>query len=410
MADVYQRALDLHREKQGKIEIISKVPVATAEDLTLAYTPGVAQPCLEIKENFENIYEYTTKGNTVAVVTNGTAVLGLGNIGAGAGLPVMEGKSLLFKEFAGVDSVPICLDTQKIDEVIKAVEWMSPTYGGINLEDIKAPECFEIENALRKSLDIPVFHDDQHGTAIVLVAALINALKIAKKKFSEIKVVINGAGAAGMGITHLMQAVGTKHVILCDTTGAIYAGRPKGMNKFKDEIAAKTNLQKEQGTLEDVLKGADVFIGVSAANCVSQDMVRSMAKDPIVMAMANPVPEILPDEAKAAGARIVATGRSDFANQVNNLLAFPGLFRGALDVRATDITMNMRIAAAKAIASIIPDDEIREDYIIVSPFHADVAPTVAREVARAAIDDGVAKKPDVSPDWVYEHTVELLAK
>lgn len=407
---VDKEALALHQENHGKLEVASKVDLASNKDLTLAYTPGVAAPCLEIKDDYNKIYDYTSKSNMVAVVTNGSAVLGLGNIGAGAGLPVMEGKAILFKGFAGVDAVPICLNSQNVDEIVRTVEMLEPSFGGINLEDIKAPECFDIENRLREKMNIPVFHDDQHGTAIVCVSAMMNAFKLIGKKFEEAKIVVNGAGSAGMAITRLLQAVGTKHILLCDTKGAIYEGRPVGMNPYKDEIAKITNLTKEKGGLADVLKGADVFVGVSVANCVTEEMVKSMNKDAVIMAMANPTPEIMPDKAKAAGARIVCTGRSDFPNQVNNLLAFPGIFRGALDVRAKDITIEMKIAAAKAIASLIDEKDITEDNVIASPFDERVAPTVARAVAQAAIESGVATAREVTPDMVAAHTVELLKK
>lgn len=410
MANVNEEALALHKKFQGKLEVVSKVPLKTAYDLTLAYTPGVAAPCLEINKDPEKIYDYTNRGNLVAVVTNGTAVLGLGDIGAGAGLPVMEGKSILFKGFAGVDAIPICLNTKKVDEIIKTIQLMAPSFGGINLEDIKAPECFDIEHALKDSVDIPVFHDDQHGTAIVVSAALINALKLVGKKFSDIKIVVNGAGAAGMAITYLIQKMGAENIMLCDSTGAIYEGRGKGMNPYKDQIAAVTNSQHEAGQLVDVIHGADVFIGVSKANLLTEEMVKMMNKDAIILAMANPNPEILPDKAKAAGARVVCTGRSDFPNQVNNLLAFPGIFRGALDVRATDINEQMKIAAAYAIASLISDDELNEEYVITNPFDERVAPTVAAAVAKAAIESGVAQNKNVTPEQVAQHTRDLLKK
>ncbi len=410
MSNVNEEAIALHKKHSGKLEVVSKVPLKTNYDLTLAYTPGVAAPCLEINKDFDKIYDYTNRGNLVAVVTNGTAVLGLGDIGAGAGLPVMEGKSILFKGFAGVDAIPICLNTKKVDEIIKAVELMAPSFGGINLEDIKAPECFDIEHALKESLDIPVFHDDQHGTAIVVSAALINALKIVGKKFDEIKVVVNGAGAAGMAITYLIQKMGAANIMLCDSTGAIYEGRGKGMNPYKDQIAAVTNSQHEAGKLEDLMHGADVFIGVSKAGLLTREMVKSMNKNPIIMAMANPTPEIMPDEAKAAGARVICTGRSDFPNQVNNLLAFPGVFRGALDVRATDINEEMKIAAAYAIASLVADDELKEDYVITTPFDKRVAPTVAAAVAKAAIESGIARNKNITPEQVAQHTRELLGE
>lgn len=342
-------------------------------------------------------------------MTNGSAVLGLGNIGAGAGLPVMEGKSILFKGFAGVDSVPICLDTQSVDEIVRAVELMAPTFGGINLEDIKAPECFDIEKRLQK-LDIPVFHDDQHGTAIVVVSALINAFKLTGRNFKYSKFVLNGAGAAGQAITRLIYSMGGRNIILCDRMGAIFTGRKEDMNPYKDDIAQITNPQHEEGQLKDVIKDADVFIGVSVAGAVTQDMVRSMKKDPIVMGMANPTPEIMPDEAKAAGARIVCTGRSDFPNQVNNLLAFPGIFRGALDVRAKKINEEMKMAAAEAIASLVDASELNEEHVITSPFDPRVAPQVAAAVAEAAIKTGVARLTNVTGKDVAEHTRKLLAE
>ncbi len=410
MANVYERALELHKKYQGKLATVSKVPLESGDDLVLAYTPGVAAPCLEIEKDFDKIYDYTNRGNLVAVVTNGTAVLGLGNIGAGAGLPVMEGKSILFKGFAGVDAVPICLDTKSVDEIVKTIQLMAPSFGGINLEDIKAPECFDIESALKESVDIPVFHDDQHGTAIVVSAAMINALKLVNKSFDEIKIVVNGAGAAGMAITKLLQRMGVRDVILCDSTGAIYEGRPKGMNPYKDQIAAITNRNKEEGQLADIIHDADVFIGVSKAGLLTEEMVRKMKPNPIIMAMANPTPEIMPELAKKAGARVVCTGRSDFPNQVNNLLAFPGIFRGALDVRATDINEEMKIAAAYAIASLISEDELDEDHVITTPFDKRVAPQVAAAVARAAIKSGVAKRTDITPKQVAEHTRRLLGQ
>ena len=408
MSNVDKAALELHKENQGKLEIVSKVDLGSSKDLTLAYTPGVAAPCLEIKDDYNKIYDYTTKSNMVAVVTNGTAVLGLGNIGAGAGLPVMEGKAVLFKSFAGVDAVPLCLNSRNVDDICQTVEMLEPGFGGINLEDIKAPECFDIETRLKETMNIPVFHDDQHGTAVVAVSALMNGFKLIGKRFRDAKVVVNGAGAAGMAITRLLQAVGTKHIILCDTKGAIYDGRAEGMNPYKEDIARITNKRKEAGSLVDVIKGADVFIGVSVARCVTEEMVKSMNKDAIIMAMANPEPEIMPELAKKAGARIVCTGRSDFPNQVNNLLAFPGIFRGALDVRATDINTEMKIAAATAIASLIPEEELSEDNIIISPFDKRVAPRVASAVAQAAIDTGVATNDGMTAELVAEHTMEML--
>ncbi|WP_315437661.1 malic enzyme-like NAD(P)-binding protein [uncultured Selenomonas sp.] len=401
-------ALELHERHHGKLAITPTVPIATRDDLSRAYTPGVAAPCLAIKDNPDKIYDYTTKGNMVAVVTNGTAVLGLGNIGAGAGLPVMEGKSILFKGFAGVDSVPVCVNSQKVEDVVKVCQLIAPTYGGINLEDIKAPQCFDIENELKKTLDIPVFHDDQHGTAIVVVSALLNAYKYLEKDLRTAKIVINGAGAAGQAIARLLFSYGIQTVVLCDTTGAVYEGRTENMNPYKDSLAKVSNRQKEKGTLAQIIKGKDIFIGVSAPGSLTPEMIKSMNPDPVIMAMANPVPEILPDEAKAAGARIVCTGRSDFPNQVNNLLAFPGIFRGALDVRAKEINDKMKIAAADAISSLISESELNETNIIASPLDPRVAPTVAAAVAKAALDTGVARRTDITPEDVANHTRELL--
>lgn len=391
MNDIDKKALDFHKKYHGKIAVQSKVPLHSADDLTLAYTPGVAAPCLEIKVDKDKMYSYTSKGNAVAVVTNGTAVLGLGNIGAGAGLPVMEGKAILFKEFGGVDAYPICVDSLNPADIIKTVQLIQDGFGGINLEDIKAPECFDIERELQKTLSIPVFHDDQHGTAIVVVSALINAFKLINKSFDNVKVVVNGAGAAGMAITHLLQSMNTEHIILCDRMGAIYSGRTEDMNSYKQEIAEITNSQKEKGALSDVIKGADVFIGVSTAGCLTQEMAHTMNKDAVVLAMANPLPEIMPDDAKAAGVRIICTGRSDFPNQVNNLLAFPGIFRGALDVRASCINLDMKIAAAHAISSLVPPDKLCEDFVIPDPFDRRVAPAVAEAVKKAALDSGAAR-------------------
>ncbi|MCT8978175.1 NAD-dependent malic enzyme [Clostridium sp. CX1] len=406
--ELRERALKFHKDNKGKIALRCKVPVKNKEDLTLAYTPGVAEPCLEIEKNYDCIYDYTAKGNWVAVVTNGTAVLGLGDIGAAAGLPVMEGKAVLFKSFGGVDAFPICLETKDINKIVETVKLMESAFGGINLEDIKAPECFEIEDKLKEICNIPIFHDDQHGTAVVSSACLINALKITNKKFEDLKVVINGAGSAGIAITKLLLKMGTKNIILCDTKGAIYKSRTEGMNKYKEEIAQITNPDQEQGNLEKVLKGADVFLGVSAANCVTQEMVKSMNSDSIIMAMANPNPEILPNLAKEAGARVVCTGRSDYPNQVNNVLAFPGIFRGALDVRASEINDEMKIAAAYAIAELINEDQLREDYVIPEAFDLRIAPKVALYVAKAAIETGVARRKDITPEMVEEHTIELL--
>lgn len=389
--NIRKEALKLHEKLKGKIEIRSKVRVETVEDLSLAYTPGVAEPCKEIQKDQEKIYQYTGKGNTVAVVTNGTAVLGLGEIGSKAALPVMEGKAVLFKIFAGVDAFPICIETTEIDEFVKTVRYLEPVFGGINLEDISAPSCFEIEKRLKQELSIPVFHDDQHGTAIVTAAGLINALKLVGKDIHEIKVVINGAGAAGIAISRLLLKLGVENIILCDSAGCIYRDRKARMNPYKQEMANLTNPEGVKGSLEDAIKGADVFIGVSKANIVTQSMVRSMAEDPIVFAMANPVPEIMPDEAREAGAAVIATGRSDFPNQINNVLAFPGVFRGALDVRARDINEEMKLAASYAIAEIIKEEELTKDYIIPAPFDKRVVDSVARAVSQAAIQTKVAR-------------------
>ena len=404
---VKEKALKLHKDNQGKLEVISKVPVNTKEDLSLAYTPGVAEPCLKIKENYDDIYEYTSKGNIVAVVTNGTAVLGLGDIGAGAGLPVMEGKAVLFKTFAGVDAFPICLNSKNVDEIINTVKLMEPSFGGINLEDIKAPECFEIERRLKEEMNIPVFHDDQHGTAIVVLAAIINYLKVTKRNIADAKFVINGAGSAGISIAKLLMRAGAKHVTMVDRIGIIEESQ-EWMNDAQKEIAKVTNREHLTGTLADAVKGADAFIGVSAPGVLTKEMVSTMAKDSIVFAMANPVPEIFPDEAKAGGALVAGTGRSDYPNQVNNLLAFPGIFRGALDVRATDINEEMKIAAAYGIAELIPESELTPDYVIPAATDRRISPVVASFVAKAAIDTGVARRSDMTPEMVAEHTRELL--
>ncbi|MCD8380983.1 MAG: NADP-dependent malic enzyme [Lachnospiraceae bacterium] len=374
-----EKALEMHKLWNGKLDIQSKTPVKTREDLAIAYTPGVAEPCKVIAEDPDAAYTYTMKANTVAVVSDGSAVLGLGNIGAKAAMPVMEGKSVLFKEFGGVNAVPICLDTQDTEEIIKAVTWIAPAFGGINLEDISAPRCFEIETRLKEILDIPVFHDDQHGTAIVVLAASINALKVVGKKAADCKVVINGAGAAGIAIAKLLMNYGFENLILCDRKGMIYDGE-EGLNWIKQEMAKVTNLQKEQGTLADALKGADIFVGVSSAKMVTAEMVQSMAKDPIIFAMANPEPEIMPDIAKAAGAAVVGTGRSDFPNQINNVIAFPGIFKGALEGRAKQITEEMKMAAAKALASLVSDEELNADFILPEAFDPRVADTVANAV------------------------------
>ena len=384
-------SLKKHEEWKGKIEVVSRVPVATSEDLSLAYTPGVAKACLEIQKDVEKSYDLTRRWNTCLVVTDGTAVLGLGDIGPEAGMPVMEGKCVLFKAFGDVDAFPLCIKSKDVDEIVNTVSLISGSCGGINLEDIAAPRCFEIEQKLKEKCDIPIFHDDQHGTAIVTLAGLINALKLVGKNKEEIKVVVNGAGAAATAITKLLLSYGVKNIILCDRTGAIYEGRQKGMNPYKEEIAKLTNAKKEEGTLSDVIVGADVFIGVSAPGSLTTEMVRTMNQDAIVFACANPTPEIYPDEAKAGGARVVSTGRSDFPNQINNVLAFPALFRGAFDVRAREINEEMKIAASLALANLISEDQLNEDYIIPAAFDSRVKEVVSKAVAQAARDTGVAR-------------------
>nr|WP_202410049.1 MULTISPECIES: malic enzyme-like NAD(P)-binding protein [Halobacillus] len=398
--------MHIHRVNKGKLETHSKVPVRNARDLSLAYSPGVAEPCKEIYDHKDTVYDYTMKGNMVAVVSDGSAVLGLGNIGPEAALPVMEGKAALFKSFAGVDAFPICLNTRDIDQIVQTVKLMEPTFGGVNLEDIAAPNCFIIEDRLKKETNIPIFHDDQHGTAIVTVAGLMNALKITGKTFSEIKVVANGAGAAGIAIIKLLYHFGVRDIIMCDSKGAIFEGRDYGMNDVKDEIAKITNKDRTEGNLEEVMEGADVFIGVSVGGLLSKETVSKMNDDSIIFAMANPEPEIMPEDAKEAGARVIGTGRSDFPNQVNNVLAFPGIFRGALDVRATRINEKMKIAAAEAIASLVSEDELSEDYVIPAPFDPRVAPAVAASVAKAAMESGVARH-HVDPEEVAEKTRQL---
>ena len=388
--DYAKESLRLHGEWKGKIEVVTTVPVATKDDLSLAYTPGVAQPCIEINKDVNKSYELTRRHNLCAVVTDGTAVLGLGDIGPEAGMPVMEGKCVLFKAFGDVDAFPLCVKSKDVDEIVNTVYMISGSFGGVNLEDISAPRCFEIERKLKEKCDIPIFHDDQHGTAIVTLAGLLNALKVVGKKKEEVKIVTSGAGAAAISIVKLLLSAGFKNVIMTDRTGAIYAGREK-LNWIKEEMAQVTNLQGEKGKLADVIVGADVFIGVSAPGTLTTEMVKTMAKDSIIFACANPTPEIFPEDAMAGGAKIIATGRSDYPNQVNNVLAFPGIFRGTFDARASQINEEMKIAAANALAGIIPDDELDEDYIIPEAFDERVAPAVAKAVAQAARDTGVAR-------------------
>ena len=388
---VYEKSLDLHAKHHGKIGVVSKVRVENRDDLSQAYSPGVAEPCRQIAANPSEVYTYTAKGNLVAVVSDGTAVLGLGDIGPLAAMPVMEGKSILFKEFAGVDAFPICLDTKDTEEIIETVKRIAPCFGGINLEDISAPRCFEIEKRLKEELDIPVFHDDQHGTAIVVCAGLINALKLVGKKWEDARIVINGAGSAGISICKLILQFGAGDVVLVDRQGALCPGE-EWMNPAQKAMAEITNKNKQRGPLTEIIKDKDIFIGVSAPNLVTAEMVSTMAKDAIVFAMANPVPEVMPDVAKAGGARVVATGRSDFPNQVNNVLVFPGIFRGALDVKARDITEEMKLAASRAIASLVTDEELNEEYIIPSPFDKRVCAVVAKEVGRVAIEQGITKE------------------
>jgi malate dehydrogenase (oxaloacetate-decarboxylating) len=385
-----EESLKLHYKWKGKIEVVCRAPLNTRADLSLAYTPGVAQPCLEIQKDVNKSYELTRRSNLVAVVTDGSAVLGLGDIGPEAGMPVMEGKCALFKAFGDVDAIPLCIRSKDVDDIVNTVRLLAGSFGGVNLEDIAAPRCFEVERRLKECCDIPIFHDDQHGTAVVTLAAMLNALKLTGKKIDEIRVVTSGAGAAGIAIIKLLIALGLKNVVMCDRSGAIYEGR-SGLNPVKEEMAAITNREKRSGSLADMLKGADVFIGVSAPNCVTPEMVKSMNKDPILFPMANPTPEIMPDLAIQAGAAVVGTGRSDFPNQINNVLAFPGIFRGALDVRASDINDEMKIAAAYAIASFVTDDKLSPEYIIPSALDRNVASAVAKAVSDAARKSGVAR-------------------
>ena len=389
--DYAKESLRLHEQWKGKIEVIATVPVATKEDLSLAYTPGVAEPCLAIQKDINKSYTLTRRHNLCLVVTDGSAVLGLGDIGPEAGMPVMEGKCVLFKAFGGVDAFPLCVKTKDVDEFVETVYNISGSFGGINLEDISAPRCFEIERKLKERCDIPIFHDDQHGTAVITLAGLTNALKVVGKKIDEIKIAVSGAGAAAIAISKHLISAGVKNITLCDRTGIIYKGREKGMNWIKSEMAEITNPENLRGTLADAMKGADVFIGVSAPGSVSQDMIRSMARDPIIFACANPTPEIFPDEAKAAGAKIISTGRSDYPNQINNVLAFPGIFRGAFDVRASDINEAMKVAASHALAELVEPDKLSPDYIIPAAFDPRVGPAVAKAVAQAAREAGVAR-------------------
>ena len=389
--DYAKESLRLHGEWKGKIEVVTRVPVENKDDLSLAYTPGVAQPCLEIQKDINKSYELTRRWNMCLVVTDGSAVLGLGNIGPEAGMPVREGKCVLFKAFADVDAFPLCIKSNDVDEIVNTIYLISGSFGGVNLEDISAPRCFEIEKKLKEKCDIPVFHDDQHGTAIITLAGLTNALKVVGKKKEDVRIVMNGAGAAAISIARLLLTAGFKNITLCDRKGAIYEGRPEGMNPIKDEMSKVTNLDKKSGSLADMLVGADVFIGVSAPGAVTTDMVKTMNKDAIVFACANPTPEIFPDDAKAGGAKVVSTGRSDFPNQINNVLAFPGIFRGAFDVRAKEINDEMKLAAAEALADLIPAEELSEDYIIPKAFDKRVGPAVAKAVAEAARKTGVAR-------------------
>lgn len=389
--DYAKESLRLHKEWKGKIEVVATVPVENKDDLSLAYTPGVAQPCLEIQKDVEKSYELTRRHNLCLVVTDGSAVLGLGDIGPEAGMPVMEGKCVLFKAFGDVDAFPLCIKSHDVDEIVNTIYLISGSFAGVNLEDISAPRCFEIERKLKEKCDIPIFHDDQHGTAIITLAGLTNALRLVGKKKEDVRVVVNGAGAAAISITRLLLTAGVKNITLCDRKGAIYEGRTEGMNPVKEEMAKVTNLEKKSGSLADMLVGADVFIGVSAPSMVTPDMVKTMNKDAVIFACANPTPEIFPDDAKAGGARVVATGRSDFPNQINNVLAFPGIFRGAFDVRAKDINDEMKLAAAKALADLITDEELSEDYIIPKAFDKRVGKAVAKAVADAARETGVAR-------------------
>lgn len=404
---IYEESLKMHKENQGKISIRSKVAVKNKNDLSMAYSPGVAEPCKKIEEDKNAVYEYTNRGNFVAIISSGTAVLGLGDIGPEAALPVMEGKAVLFKEFAGVDAFPLCVGTKDVDEIINFVKLLKPTFAGINLEDIAAPECFEIEDRLKKETNMAIFHDDQHGTAIIVLAGLINALKISGKEMKNVKIVVNGAGASATAVTKLLIDEGTENIIVCDSKGALNIKRKENMNKAKKELAQITNPDNQQGLLIDIIKDADIFIGLSVADILTKDMVKTMKENPVIFALANPSPEISPELAKEAGARIIATGRSDYPNQVNNVLAFPGVFRGALDVQAKDINEEMKLAAAHAIADLI-DEKLNEEYIIPEPFDSRVAPAVAAAVAQAAIDSGVARV-EVPIEDIIRRTREMTS-
>ncbi len=405
--NVYEEALKMHEKYVGKIDVVSKVKVVNEHDLSLAYSPGVAEPCRQIQKDPMLRYKYTSIGNMISVVSDGSAVLGLGNIGASAAMPVMEGKCVLFKEFGGVNAFPLCVKSQDADQIVETVKQLEPSFSGINLEDISSPRCFQIENRLKKETEMVIFHDDQHGTAVVTTAGLINAVKLTGKKFEDLKVIVMGAGAAGHSIIKLFIELGIQDIIACDSKGVIYKGRKESMNFAKDEIAEMTNPQRIKGSLEDVIKGRDVFIGVSVEGILNYDLIKKMDKDPLIFALANPEPEIHPKEAKEAGVKIIATGRSDYPNQVNNVLAFPGIFRGALDVRSTNINDEMKIAAAYAIADLVSENELTNDYFIPKPFDSRVAPNVAKEVARCAMETSVARV-QVNPDDVEKHTIELV--
>ncbi|MFW6022475.1 MAG: NAD(P)-dependent malic enzyme [Halanaerobiaceae bacterium] len=405
---IYEEALKMHKENKGKITVKSKVSVRNKKDLSMAYSPGVAEPCRKIADDKSAVYEYTNKGNFVAVVSSGTAVLGLGDIGPDAAMPVMEGKAVLFKEFAGVDAFPICVGTKDVDKIVEFVKLLEPTFAGINLEDIAAPECFEIERRLKEETEMAIFHDDQHGTAIIVLAGLLNALKLTNKNIEDVKIVVSGAGASSTSVSKLLLDEGAKNIIICDSKGALYSKRNTSMNLAKQDLADITNPDNEKGSLADIIKGADVFIGLSVAGVLKKDMVKEMKDNPIIFALANPTPEIMPEEAREAGANIIATGRSDYPNQINNVLAFPGVFRGALDVQSKDINEEMKLAAAHALAELITEDELDEEYIVPAPFDPRVAPAVAAAVAEAAIKSGIARV-EIPVEEIAERTKELTA-